>query len=461
MEIAFFVSLVAMLIVATAWPLQKVTLPEINPLDIDKGLPFPEAGQGSSIFSLTALFGPYLVIVLLLGCQTLIGLAVGSIAGFYAIQNAINKSSACSYEQWIREKQENSIWTILLLAISITQIALAASEVYIFKEVVKHALGLGEKYAIIFSITVSLFGYYYCLTGGYVAVFRTDILQYILIFIFVVVSSVVALSDPGTNFQAERIFGLLPALWFSGESEIIRLFYSAICCGIVGFGFVVSSPDTWKRIFVISRNRRKQTLVPLVLAGMIPFMCVIPLAYNIPLHSITDLPSLKFVIVYLSNKGNVILVVFLIGLASSYLSSFDSALVTSIHSHLLTSKNTQSGRWVYMRDMGIGLLIVNAVVFCLYNAGCGNPYIIANFGMGLCSTSAGVIIGTNGLSRRISRFSVLLIFSIMFCFWLVGLSLVDGIMSEPKVEQIVTVQYGVATVVFVSLYCFVLSSRHR
>ena len=96
--------LILMLIIAKSWPKQPEPLAESHPLDIDANIPFPEAGQGSSIFSLTALFGPYLVLFLYFGLPSTMALGIGTILGLFLIQREVKQYSTISFQLFIQNK---------------------------------------------------------------------------------------------------------------------------------------------------------------------------------------------------------------------------------------------------------------------------------------------------------------------------------------------------------------------
>jgi len=84
----------------------KAPLDEERPLDVDIGLPWPEAAQASSVFSLTALFGTYLSLAVLVGLSVLVGATFGSIGALIAIRRTVLNSPPSRYGEsrplWLR-----------------------------------------------------------------------------------------------------------------------------------------------------------------------------------------------------------------------------------------------------------------------------------------------------------------------------------------------------------------------
>src|SRR5256885_16617631 len=75
-------------------------VPVAHPLDVDE-VPFPAAGQASTVFSLTALFGAYYAMFVILGVYALIGVAAGSIAGLFLIRRAALDATETRYEAFL------------------------------------------------------------------------------------------------------------------------------------------------------------------------------------------------------------------------------------------------------------------------------------------------------------------------------------------------------------------------
>src|ERR1035437_8710369 len=146
------------------------------PLD-DDAVPFPAAGQASSIFSLTALFGAYTGIFLLVGLDAVIGLAAGSTAALLLIRRAGEKQ-ACSYETFLAAREGSSPETKALGSfLVIMQLGFAVSELLLLRLALQSTFSLTPAQTAVAAPLLAFIGYSDCLLGGYSAIFRTDILQ--------------------------------------------------------------------------------------------------------------------------------------------------------------------------------------------------------------------------------------------------------------------------------------------
>ena len=140
--------LVAVLLIASLllvhFSLRTQPMPKERPLNVDEGLPLPEVGQASTVFSLTALFGAYFGIALLLGLPALTGLAVGTALGLLLIRYWINLNGPKRFEDFLfgilKGHKGNAV--VYALAVSGIQCAYAASELLILREIAKVSLGI-------------------------------------------------------------------------------------------------------------------------------------------------------------------------------------------------------------------------------------------------------------------------------------------------------------------------------
>jgi hypothetical protein len=107
------------------------------PLDVEDGLPFPWIGHASSIFSLTALFGAYLTITIIVGLEALVGLALGSIAGLVFLRGVVLKSNAKSFELFLRSRKfshDRPMDELFFVLLALAQAGFAISELVILRD---------------------------------------------------------------------------------------------------------------------------------------------------------------------------------------------------------------------------------------------------------------------------------------------------------------------------------------
>src|SRR5579864_402931 len=304
-------------------------MPVPHPLDVDEGLPLPEAGQASTLFSLTGLFGAYLGIYLILGVPALLGLASGTASGLLLVRNWLRNQKAGSFEGalegFFADSNQNGVLLGLLLIA--TQCGYATSELLILREIARVGLGLRPEQATLIALALGTIGYFYVLLGGYMALFRTDVLQFVLVAsmglaLLVLVpaagqtAAVLRLPRPGYW----QVLGLRAGPLLYGYQFVIGL--------IMGLGFVLASPDAWKRIFlVVDRGRRPRRFLVFVLAGVLPFALLLPIGSRTP--SIPDGAASVGALLGGLLSSNAIFVVAALGLIASFLSAFDSALLST------------------------------------------------------------------------------------------------------------------------------------
>jgi hypothetical protein len=376
-----------------------------RPLDVDFGLPLPEVAQASTVFSLTALFGAYLGIYMLVGLSGLAGLACGTVLGLFLIRRWVAAHGDERFEQFLARVfgSQGSNSAVLALSVTGVQFAFATSELLILRELARLALGVRPEQATLFTIGVGLIGYFYVLFGGYLAVFRTDVLQFVMVATMAIVFSV---SLPPGTFSAgwiARVPGH-PGYWslLAGAPRIAVHAYHFGIALVMGVGFLAASPDAWKRVFLVVRIK-KQTrfrFLVFVLVGIAPFLAMIPFALAAPplADGVVDTRTL-FSGMF---ARDVLFVAAALGLIASVLSAFNSALVVGVHCSLMFQRARKSvaaeiGRFHW--TLAAGLL----VVFSLFHSfrELGNPYLLANLLLGAYAIVAGVQVATGGVTARL------------------------------------------------------------
>jgi hypothetical protein len=444
-----------------------------RPLDVDEGLWLPELAQSSTVFSLTALFGAYFAIASTLGLPALLGLAFGTVLGLFLDAYWINT------RYWNEEEPQNRHFEGFLfrllkdngnnavaytLVISLVQCAYAASELLILRELAKQALGLKSQHATLLAIIVALIGYFYVLLGGYMALFRTDAVQLVLV-------SVMALG-----------FGLV-LLWYgSGVEWITKLFpepkfwllpyvgptrwlypYHFLLATIMGAGFMLASPDTWKRVYqVIKRETgaRARTFA-LIGAGTIPYLILLPVAFSLNLisggnvkHGFMSATSLS---------GNIIFTMAALGLIASFLSSFNSALLAGVHLQLIQRRTLIEAPSEEPRFHVI-MILAFAAIWLAFLGGLRfttNAWLLGNFLMGPYAAIAGVQIGTRGDLSRLPRNALLWIIPIGGSIWLIYFAVKYDKLIIPNKESVNTVPMGVVIFFTLALLCLLFTRFRR
>lgn len=463
--------LIAVILIASLllvhFSLRAHPMPEEHPLDVDEGLPLPEVGQASTVVSLTALFGAYFGIALLLGLPALLGLAFGTALGLFLVRAWIDRHRPKRFEVFLsgilNGNERNA--TVYALALSGVQCAYATSELLILREIAKVSFGVRSEQATMLVVGVGIIGYFYVLFGGYMAVFRTDVLQFILVGIMAVIFSVYLFSDrPSIMWSSKMLprpgYWTLPII----GSGIPLYFYHFIIATVMGGGFLAASPDTWKRVFLISRKKSKPGLrfLTFVSVGVLPYLMLLPFATVI--GPVPDGPvNVGQMFASLLNS-NVLFVAAVLGLVASFLSAFDSALLACVHVGLMLQRKKSSVKPEVPR---FHWLMVTALVtiYFLFSAltTFSNPYLLANLLLGAYSLTAGVQIGTRGDISRLPENSLLWIYVLGLVGWFLYFINHHGLPTVPTTYQINTVPGGVLLVIITAFACqlLIMGGRKR
>lgn len=435
-----------------------------RPLDVDSGLPLPEAGQASTVFSLTALFGAYLGVYLLLGLPALAGLASGTVFGLWFLNHWIERSGAQTFEDFALQvlgiSSENS--TALALGLAGIQCAFATSEMLILREVADVALGVRADQATLLVVALIVVAYFYVLFGGYMAVFRTDVLQFSLVAAMGVV--VLALTPTGAGGLALSRLIPRPGYWtLLGISNVPTVYAYQFLIGVVmGFGFIVASPDAWKRVFLVSAGRSKSRLrfAFFALVGAAPFMLLIPMAAAT--NPIPDGPLSAGAMWAGVLNSNAMFVATSLGLIASFLSSFNGALLLSVHFGLLNQRRQRIAAQEIARFHWLMTAALLTVFFLFYALrSFENPYILANLLLGPYALVAGTIVGIRTGKAPLPRGSLLWIFVAGGVGWLMYFTARIGFPEAPTTYQVNSVPAGALLFALTATICWSLTHWRR
>lgn len=433
---------------------------------LNDDLPFIAAGHGSSIFSLTALFGCYFAIMYLIGIYALIGLALGSVIGLILIQKKMLKSNEDTFHSFLRATFNSSGKSGLLFLsfIAFTQVFFAVSELLIIREILEFGLGVDSKYSTYFTIGLGLIGYIYCLQNGYLAIYKTDLLQYIAIMLMCSIFLIAPFFDSIVLFKETNIEGVANNLWTFGKNipSIISIPANFLVGLFMGIGFVLASPNTWKRIFITTRKKNKRSFFLLIIAGLLPFLLISPtlLASGNGLN--IDSP-IKFLVGIYSFKNPYIISILLLGFVSSFLSSFGSSLISSVHlisvKFLVDNDSKEHERTIFNFRLGLCFLIIN-ICFCLCLFFFKNPYLLGNFLLCPFAIISGILLGTRGFKKKIPTESFLFISGCSLLIWFIYLLSIPSILSTAVINQIGTVPAGVVIALIIALVTRLMANKN-
>ncbi len=339
----------------------------------------------------------------------------------------------------------------LLIFLSATQLGYATSELLILGELARFAFGFHPDQAIVLVVAVSIVGYLYVLVGGYDGVYRTDIVQFGLVLLMASALLVSALSSAQPDWP-----GLLaePGYWalpFEAHRSLNACYHAGIGL-VMGLGFVLASPDTWKRVFVVTKHSRRprRSFGLVVLSGLLPFALLLPLALQAPpVETGAVSPEVLFGAITASDA---LYVTVLLGLLASFLSTYDSAILTSVHLQLIRNRITEgrpNQRSLFYWLMG-SALIVTTLSFSGLD-GLGNPYLLANLLMGPIALVGGLLFGSGGHPGRLpgARLTWFLLFGSVL--WFAAVASIPDVFLAPSTAQVQTVPGGVGAFVLAAI----------
>lgn len=404
--------MVVMLLVSIA-PLNKWQLKKSSPLDDDE-LFWPAAGYGSASISLNALFGAYTAALVLVGTACFVGTVAGVLIALFVLNLKVppRRASRPSFQSFLygmtcfRSPVVNNLFLVL---VAFSQAGLAVSEMVLLHHVFGSGLGLTYAQAFAASLLVACVAYYYCMIGGYKAVFRTDAVQYIFLILMAAIMFYLALEidlESGARVATQAL-DVFPSIL--RENSGIRLM-TEVGAGIaLGAMPVLAAPDAWKRVFIVkSRDDdarpfvQRLAMVRLFMATAVPLGLVAPLAVDLARNPSVDPWSFPLTAIVASGQGSTLVV---LGLVAAFMSTFDGATVSSVHvlMGLKTSLVSPSPHELarYRILLGALFLLISGTFWHVMRA-VPNPYAVGGFLVGPFAVVAGVVLGTGLGTRRVT-----------------------------------------------------------
>jgi hypothetical protein len=429
--------------------LRRQPLPSARPLNVDGGLPLPEIGQVSTVFSLTALFGAYLGLYLILGVPALCGLAAGTVGALILVRRWIDASHPESFEAYLCRMLGSSDTnaTSAALCFAAVQCTFATSEMTILREYARASLGLRHEHANLLVISLAVIAYFYILFGGYLALFRTDVVQFIYVAVMVLgVLGVVVTRGGWAGWHVPLT--PRPGYWSTsvipGQSHGLLLYASHIgMAALMGLGFIVASPDVWKRVYLVSKTRQgsKRRFALFVSAGAAPFLLLVPMAGAVPHIPDGAIDANAMWARAATNEG--LFVATALCLVASFLSAYNGALTLAVHLGVVAQRRMQPAdnelsRFYWL--MAAALCVIVCGFAALSSA--RNPYLLGNFLLGPYAVLAGIYLGGRGSIESFPRGAVLWIVTLGTIGWFVYFAS-HGLPETPSTYQINTVPVAV------------------
>lgn len=443
--------------------LRSQPMPPKRPLNVDDNLPLPWLAQTSAVFSLTALFGGYFGIAVALGLPALMGLACGTVLGLFIVRRWINSKlgdipEERTFEYFLSRilEGDRANRTVYVLFIALALCLYATSELLIFRELAKVGLGLNSEQATLLAVMLAVVGYFYVLRGGYMAVFRTDVVQLLLVGFMAIAASVFLIVSTSQVGWTSRLWPR-PGFWelpLLGSGGLLYV-YHFIIGTITALWVLLPSPDTWKRVFQVNRTERTPIVraLTLVCVGILPYLVLFPIAITLSLNvdrsvrrSFTLPPALS---------DNRIFVAAALGLIASFLSSFNSAMLASVHLGIMLKRSTDREQ-IESEELRFHVLMMVVLVFIclLFGAGIGlfsnpqwigftNPWVWGNMLVGGGAAITGVMVGTFGNISRLPRFTLQWILAAGTVGWFIYFLQSPGFSPVPTIDCMKTVPAAV------------------
>lgn len=437
-SLAVGLMLVLSLLLVNIW-IRGQPLSASNPLDVDETLPLPWAGYASTIFSLTALFGSYFAILVILGPVAMAGLAIGSIVGLILIKGAVDKSPSASFHEFLLSRRfslnadNNSFFLGMLM---VMQLGFAISELVIMRDLSVAAFSMAPRHATIFAVAVALVSYLYCLLGGYGALYRTDIVQYAFMLVMCAIIGLVFLVGAMGLSHWAITQPLDQHFWTFGlPVSPVGAAAANFCVGLLtGICFLVSNPDTWKRVFLVTRfsNSSKHPLGSMAVAGALPFVLLLPAAFLVPYRNLSEIGPFDLFIHVGQNRFVLLAVV--LGMTASFMSSFDSSLLSAVHLQLARREQAPLNQPVdlaaFRYQIGICFAAVTAGSLAIMS-GLGNAYFIAACLLSFYAMLGGIVIGTRFLTQPLRTVGFPWLATAVLVGWFAYISSIENSLERP------------------------------
>lgn len=445
--------------------MRRQPLLSARPLNVDVGLPLPEIGQISTVFSLTALFGAYLGLYLILGISALCGLAVGTVGALILVRRWIDAGDPESFEAYLCRMlgTDDTNAATAALCFAAVQCAFATSEMTILRDYAGASLGLRHEHANLLVITLAVIAYFFILFGGYLALFRTDVVQFIYVGVMML-GALGAVVTRGAWAGWHVPITPRPGYWstsvIAGQSHGLLLYASHICmAALMGLGFIVASPDVWKRVYLVSKTRQgsKRRFALFVAAGTAPFLLLVPMAGAVPHIPDGAIDANAMWARAAANQG--LFVAAALCLVASFLSAYNGALTVAVHLGVIAQRRIHASDNEISRFYWL-MAVALCVIVCGFAAlsSVSNPYLLGNFLLGPYAVLAGVYLGGRGSVQAFPRGAVLWIVTLGTVGWFVYFAS-HGMPQVPTTYQINTVPGAVLLACVVTLVSRLLVRR--
>jgi hypothetical protein len=228
--------------------------------------------------------------------------------------------------------------------------------------------------------------------------------------------------------------------------------------GLMGVGFIVASPDVWKRVYLVSKTRQgsKKRFAFFVTAGATPFLLLVPMAGAVP--HIPDGIIDANAIWARAASNEALFVAAALCLVASFLSAYNGALTLAVHLGVIAQRRTHASDNEITRFYWL-MAVALCVIVCGFAAlnSVRNPYLLGNFLLGPYAVLSGIYLGGRSL-QFFPRGAVVWIVTLGIVGWFVYCAS-RGMPEVPSTYQINTVPVAVMLACFVTVVSRFLVGR--
>jgi len=150
---------------------------------------------------------------------------------------------------------------------------------------------------------------------------------------------------------------------------------------------------------------------------------------------------------------------------ASFLSSFDSAFIASVHlliiCNLKEKKDIPRERILFYKYIGLVFILLNILFITLPGIGIKNCYFIANFLLGIYAIAASLLLATEGLKLEISKNSLIFFIIIATILWFIYLINFYNFFITPNIHQINTIPMAVFFLIINIIILKFLIKKHN
>ena len=207
----------------------------------------------------------------------------------------------------------------------------------------------------------------------------------------------------------------------SSGTGFLTYIYQFVIGAIMGFSFLAAAPDAWKRVFIVTRLREPSLsrFLLFIGVGIMPFILVTPIALTFP-----PIPNgvLNTNLFYSTIPTNdFFTIVAATGLTACFLSSFDSAILSSVHIGLILRRDPRGGASIEIQRFHWLMVVVLFSTFLAFHIliKIENPYLLATFLLGPYATISAIQLATGARPAALPNHSVLWIMVIYLGIWII------------------------------------------